>query len=449
VYLEIYWYDLLIWLAYATIALLCLSMYRHSRKEDYYKFFITGFWIKILGGLAFSLIFNYYYCFGDTFLYYVGGHELAGLLTESPSDYFRMLASESGHLPADLAHYAAIIDYSDTFEEWFMVKLISPIVFISFDSYITCNLFMSFLSFLGAWKLFQVYNDILPERKLQGFIFIFCMPSVVFWGGGLMKDTVALCGLNYLIYYCYFMTTHRKNLIKYSVFALIWVIVIFKLKSYIVIAFLPGVMMYLYFHFRQKIESKLIKAMISPILFSVMLVIGYFGVISLSDKSEKYKQEELTGKISGFHSWHTDLGGSTYDLGVEDLSTASIVGAIPAALNVTFFRPYLWEADGLVVMIGALEGLTFLLLFIRMLWLCRMNFFKYLRENPFLMGMFFYILLFGFAVGFTSYNFGALARYKIPIISLFGIALMYVSYKAAKARESENQPSRRAEIAVS
>lgn len=37
-----------------------------------------------------------------------------------------------------------------------------------------------------------------------------------------------------------------------------------------------------------------------------------------------------------------------------------------------------------------------------------------------------YCLIFGFVVGFTSYNFGALGRYKIPIYSLFIFILLYL-----------------------
>ena len=438
-FLEIFWFDWVIWLTYAAIALLFVFMYRHSRKEDLYKFLLPGFFIKIFGGLIFALIFNYYYGFGDTFLYYVGGYELAGLMTESPSDYLRLLASESNHLPADLSHYATAIEYSDTFEEWFMVKLLSPIVFISFDSYITCNLFTSFISLFGAWKLFQVFCDILPERKMAAFIMIFCLPSVVFWGSGVMKDSVALCGINCIIYYSYFMVVYKRKVLLFLMYSLFWVIIIFNLKSYIILAFIPGFLMFLFFHMRHKIESNFIKSIISPVLLVLILVIGYFGVISLSQESEKYKQEDLTGKIEGFHSWHTDLGGSTYDLGVKDLSVTSIVRTIPAALNVTFFRPYFWEASGFIVLIAAFEAIVFLGLFLRMLWLSKLNLIRFLTSNPFLTGMLFYVTIFGFAVGFTSYNFGALARYKMPIISLFGFTVVYLSYVASQARIKESQ----------
>jgi hypothetical protein len=43
-----------------------------------------------------------------------------------------------------------------------------------------------------------------------------------------------------------------------------------------------------------------------------------------------------------------------------------------------------------------------------------------------------FTLIFGFAVGFTAYNFGALVRFKIPMLPFFGIGLSLLWYKHKK-----------------
>ena len=53
---------------------------------------------------------------------------------------------------------------------------------------------------------------------------------------------------------------------------------------------------------------------------------------------------------------------------------------------------------------------------------------KYIREKPILYTFLVYSLIFGFVVGFTSYNFGALGRYKIPVYSIFAFILIYLNY---------------------
>ena len=53
-------------------------------------------------------------------------------------------------------------------------------------------------------------------------------------------------------------------------------------------------------------------------------------------------------------------------------------------------------------------------------------------DYAFLKGSIAFILLFGFAVGFTSYNFGALARYKTPIMGFVAIILIIINLKKIK-----------------
>jgi hypothetical protein len=50
-----------------------------------------------------------------------------------------------------------------------------------------------------------------------------------------------------------------------------------------------------------------------------------------------------------------------------------------------------------------------------------------------------FALFFGFAVGFSSYNFGALSRYKIPAVPFFIAALFIIRHKAKEAKSSSIQ----------
>lgn len=98
----------------------------------------------------------------------------------------------------------------------------------------------------------------------------------------------------------------------------------------------------------------------------------------------------------------------------------------------TFFRPYLWEARNPVVMLGAIESSIFLALFIFILYKLKWHLFTPLKGKYLLSGLVIFIIIFGFAVGFTSYNFGALGRYKIPIMSPFSMILIYIIIKTNK-----------------
>lgn len=420
-------FDWSIWLVYFTLILLLLLIYKNSKKDVIYRYFIPGFIIKVVGGVAFALIYVYYYGFGDTFLYHKGAIVLADVLVDSPSDYFRLIFSSSGEgIPADLSFITNQIQYSRTYEEWFMIKLISPVSLVSFHSYLVITLLMSSLSFLGAWKLMLVFRDILPNHSLLVFTCAFLVPSVMFWGGGIMKDTITLFALNYLIYIAYF-TIIKKNLNIYLLsLSIVLIFIIISLKAYIILSFLPGLALMIYSSLTKSIDSKVLQFFIGPVLMLLLLLGSYFGLSMITDSSTKYSAENLEWQVKGFHSWHTDVGGSTYNLGETDLSPTGVIRKIPAALNVTYFRPYVWEARSPVVAIGAVESLVLFLLFLIVAIRYRFRAIKYIREQPLLSGTLLFCLIFGFAVGFTSYNFGALARYKIPVMSLFTFVLVYL-----------------------
>jgi TRAP-type mannitol/chloroaromatic compound transport system permease small subunit len=98
------------------------------------------------------------------------------------------------------------------------------------------------------------------------------------------------------------------------------------------------------------------------------------------------------------------------------------------AVNVTLFRPYLWEVNNPVMLLSALESLAFLLL---TFWAVRrrgfVNSLGLLRKNPFLVFCLLFTVVFSFAVGISTYNFGSLVRYKIPILPFYGVFLILLS----------------------
>ena len=437
---SITWVDWSIWLVYFTCITLLLWVYRSAKTDPHFKYFLPGFFIKVAGGVAFAVIYVYYYGFGDTFLYHRGAKILSQALIDHPGDYFRLLSSANANLPADLSYFSQSIHYSKTYEEWTMVKLLSPVSLIAFQSYLVTTLFMSVLSFIGGWKLFQVFRDLLPEYEKYAYWAVFLAPSVVFWGSGIMKDTVTLFAINYLIYALYFGFFKKGFSFRYLLISAVLIYIIVSLKAYIVLAFLPGVLLAFYVLFKKRIRNVVLRWMAGPFIFLVLIAVSYFGLGQITSSSTKYRAENIQWQVKGFHSWHTDVGGSSYNLGDVEYTPVGVARKIPAALNVTFFRPYLWEARNPVVLIGALESLVFLGLFVFILYRYRFRFMRELRKEPLLYGLLIYCLVFGFAVGFTSYNFGALARYKIPIMSLFAFILffLYARSKELPADKTES-----------
>ena len=162
------------------------------------------------------------------------------------------------------------------------------------------------------------------------------------------------------------------------------------------------------------------------------MVISFFfisrGLTAVMSTNATLSKSALTSKAQEFQEWHGSLGGSSYDLGIKDFGTSSLIQAIPLGINVAFFRPYIWEAHSFFQYLTAFQSLFFLYYTVRTLFRCGFSFFFILTRDPIMLFTLSFGLLYGFVAGFTSYNFGALDRYKIPALPMYMITLVLVNY---------------------
>ena len=148
---------------------------------------------------------------------------------------------------------------------------------------------------------------------------------------------------------------------------------------------------------------------------------GEYNVESIAYKS--FTTRDYLYRISN------EQDGSGYTLGDFDPTLMGMLEQAPAGVNVTLFRPYLWEARKPIVMISALESLLFLIFTIVAI----------VRNNPIRMVQrifadetlqfcLIFTLIFAFAVGISTSNFGSLVRYKIPCLPFYTAFLIILFY---------------------
>ena len=117
--------------------------------------------------------------------------------------------------------------------------------------------------------------------------------------------------------------------------------------------------------------------------------------------------------------------GSGYSLGNYDPTPIGLLSIAPQAIVVSLFRPFIWEVSSPLNLIAALEGMASLLLTVYVIWkIGPLNVFRILFSNPEVAFALSFALVFAFAVGFSSYNFGALMRYKIPALPFYFASLV-------------------------
>ena len=398
------------------------------------KYFIPALTVKIFGAIALGLIYEFYYTEGDTTSFYLGARSFLGYFLDDPVS---AIAAIPNYTPENVSMFRVYFERADYSYIWrgsaeYLVIMIAGLInLISFNSYYVIAIIFGAISFTGMWALFRTFYRIFPDIHYGLAISILFIPSVVFWGSGILKDTVALGSLGWLTYSSYQLFIKGRFRLINLIILVVSFYLIKEIKAYILLGFLPALIFWVINTHKSKIKSRFVRISITPFFITVTILIGILIIGQIGDMLGKYSLENLESTAKATQNWHTiaSEGGSGYSLGPVEYTPLGMLRAFPASVNVTLFRPYLWEASGIVVLFSALESLLLLLLSIRIFFKTGpLKFFSIIFGNPNTLFCFLFVVIFAFAVGFTSYNFGALVRYKIPVIPFYLSMLFMIQY---------------------
>ena len=106
--------------------------------------------------------------------------------------------------------------------------------------------------------------------------------------------------------------------------------------------------------------------MLAPFMISCAIALGYFAMVKAGEDNAKYSLQNvaMTAKITAYDiGYYTGRdAGSGYSLGELDGTFGSMIRLSPQAINVSLFRPYLWEVKNPLMLLSALESFLLLLL---------------------------------------------------------------------------------------
>ena len=428
------------------IMLIGVNIKNKMKDKDLGGYFLKGLFLKLFGAFGISIIYFFYYGTGDTIFYFRRAVLIDSVLFSKLDVGLKLLFANPMIIdPETFVYFKAIRAWDAS--SYIVVKLAAITNLFCFDSYLSNAFIFSTLSFIGIWRLYKMMLGIFPgQKQILAWSFLF-IPSVFFWGSGILKDNVTYGFLGIFITSFYYLFIERRQLFKNLVLLFVSVYVIGVIKSYILLAAIPSMFIWLYLKFRGKIKSSVLKALATPILLVLIFGAGY-GTLQIAGSSfNKFSIDNAQEKAEDMQRWHTYRvevlkggDGSSYNLGKVDFTPIGILTKIPKAVNAALFRPYLWEAGNIVVFLAAIESLILLIITIRFLFLFSINMsagFDYISKNPIIYFMFVYSFIFAFSVGFTSFNFGALSRYRIPLLPFYVSAILLVTdylknYKKAR-----------------
>ena len=436
------YFDIILAPIYLTLIILICSRIKSKNIAQFpeYKYFTKGIVFKLLGVSAFLSIYLFYYGGGDTVNYFKGSKALGNLLLE---DFEKGIAclfnTESIYNTRDSFDYNTGIPpyYMWKDSATFSVSRYSALFYLlGLKSFIITSFMVCCFSYIGLWKFYRLLNILYPgHEKGLAYIILF-LPSIAFWGSGIMKDSYTVSSACWITYNFYMVLILRKKVLVNSIFLLINLFIIINIKPYVVLSILPGVVLWLNSAYLKKITNNFIKILILPLLSVVILIIGFYVFQNLSGLMGVYG--EVDSAIEQAQVIRSDLlrsdqyGSNNYDIGRFDGSIVSLISVAPNAIFTALFRPFLWEVGSPTMVFSAIEN--FILIVFTLFTLIKVSPISVLRtllKEPFLLYCLIFSILFAFGVGIAGTNFGAMVRYKTPLMPFF-FSMIYLLSKLNK-----------------
>lgn len=307
-------------------------------------------------------------------------------------------------------------------------------------TYIPIAFLFSTLCFTGIWAMYVTFVKVFPRHYKQlaiGFLFV---PTMLIWSSAIFKDTLCIAGLGWMIYATFRLFVDKDFSFKNILLLIVGFYLVATIKIYILLAFLPALALWLLMTFSRRIPNVALRYFLN--LVFVGLVIGGFYIVSgqFEEQLNRYSLSSLAETSASTRNWinySSGFGGSAYDLGDIEPTLWGMISKFPEAVTVTLFRPFPWESTKLIIILTSVESILFF--FGTIFLLVKKGViatFRKIFASPTLTFFLLFSLIFAFAVGISSYNFGALSRYKIPCLPFYASLVLVCLYEKKPAVSS-------------
>ncbi len=434
-------FEFILFPLYAAFFYFVFRAFRKNYTDPVLKYYHNqGFWIKTLTVVAFAF-FNSKISLGDSYvLYHVEGKNIYDLILKDVTNIKWILGNGIDFDEALLSN-PLNRGYLLGESNFMVVRFVTVISFFTIGKYLLTNLVFSLLAFTGSWKLFLFFYEQYPHLHRKFAIAILYLPTFVFWSSGILKDSICIAAIGWLTYSLYQIFVQKKDRVKNAVLLLSFGYLLWVIKPYILISYVPFFILYIILKNVSFLNNKLAKLVLAPILIIGCMVGFSLIMTSLKEEMGQYAVGSLTKNVKNMNEAYESQsleGSSMFSYGTEfDGSVSGLVKMAPVFIGTTLFRPFIWESKKISTLLSSLEGLTLLIF---TLSVCFKAGFKTIiqtfTKNPLALYCFLFALLFALFVGATTLNFGSLCRYKIPSIPFFIIAIFLIQDTAKQKKEN-------------
>lgn len=431
------------------VLLFIIYLYAHNKQEKnidtyaYYSHYVRALFIKIFCGFLFACVYIFYYDGGDTEYYFTGTRCIVKMAAKNFGAFLQLMGGDrSPELRSLFDGYTGWPTYFKDANSWAVCRFSVPFYILGCGSYLGMTVVMDFFLFIPTWRFYQMIVKLYPKCAKFSAIALFYIPSVCFWGSGLLKDVWCMVGV-FAIYYSVWMMFMRRrkvfgNLIRY----LFWAYVLTSIRPYSFYTVFATSIAWIGLNWLRKFDNKVARFAFFPIVLIVIVSIFAVFVENMGNVAEG-KYASVGSMMEQAVIIQDDLkrdyyGSNSFDIGPFDASISGMLKKLPQATIAGLYRPFLWEARTPFMLMSSLENLIVLFFTLLLLVKMRMRFFKSFAEDNFLFSLLIFVIAFAFFIGLTIANFGALVRYRIILLPFF-VFILFQLHSLQKKYENDEE----------
>lgn len=417
-----------IFVAVVSLLLSGFVVYRIMQRQSFPRqpFLWLALGLKILAGISLGLVYTYYYEVGDTFGFFEDARKLSALFSHQAFEYCRFLWSGDGSFP--------VYDQLNNIQarSLFLVKVVSVVGLFAMDNYWIISFYFSLISFFCALYLISKIAIYFPRQAYAAMVAFLFVPSVLFWGSGIVKETLALASLFFLSGFYLVIVFRATPKIWEWLVVILAAFFLWSLKYYWAAIFFPSsistVLVYKLLIPRFKV---LTAAQSIAALVAIFLTLG----VGASFIHPNFYLTRFLQVIADNHDAFVAAyaGGPFVHFTNLRPSWPSMLANSPWALISGLYRPFLGEGTTIFQGLMAIENL-----FLFMLTLYNLRYATAIYRSPhrlMIISALLFIMLLAIFLTLSTPNFGTLSRYRIGYLPfLYFLLLCKFPFAQLKAR---------------
>jgi hypothetical protein len=406
------------------------------KKNPEYRYYLLGLYAKIFGGVIFTLVYIYYYGNGDTLSYFNASAVLCNLAkidplmyleaffsANTPENYWRFFNQETGY-PLEYVYFDD--------RTYILVRFVSLLSLVAFNSILLSVAVVSTVAFGGVWQLYRTLVRYFPSLQWQLAVAVLFFPSVVFWGSGIMKDTFTFTGLCWFIYSLDNIFFRKREISGSWVNLIVSSFVMVAMKPYVFMMIVPSGLLWVLYYRVKRFRNAFVRLFFLPMALLTMGGLSFFILTKLEGSLGKFSLNQSLDTIilaQADMKRSEQYGRNFFDLGEIEATWGSVFSKFPQAVFAGLYRPAMVEVNNVVMLLTALENTFLLLMTLYILLRSRVVFlFTLILQNPMLQMFYLFSISYAFMIAITTPNFGAMVRFKIPLLPLFVSALFITRF---------------------